>query len=173
MNYSFKNILPKNILISLVSGIILGIFLYLIPLQLVKTIPHAPILQPTDYPAKYLSRDAVLPLILLTLSSLIASLILLILNKRLVLTIAGWTFLIFVFGYQILNRPSSSLTLSYQLFRNLAYLYFFLYLIGHFIIHGIAWLYKRKRKIITIYGVINYWLLFVLTIFSYALVTLI
>ena len=159
----------KALIIDLVIGIILGIVIFLIPLKFVEAIPGSAVTRPTDVTGNILSSAAKSQVALLGLVAIIASLGMLIKNRRLGLTISGWVFLLSLLGFLILNKDSQYLVLSYQTFRNVGYLYLVLYLIVHLAVHSIAWFIKRKRSILTIWGVINWHLVFFLITDAYAL----
>lgn len=164
------NVLNKKTLaINLILGIILGVVMYIIPLRYVEAIPTAHVTNPTDITGYILSDNVKSQVALLMLFSAVGGLVLLILNRRLALTVAGGTYFLILLGFLILNKGSKDLILSYQIFRNVAFVVLILYLAAHLSVHSIAWFLKRKRKILTIWGVVNFFILFLLFTFAYAI----
>lgn len=162
----------KSFVINLVLGIILGTTIFAVPFKFVEIIPTTSITSIMQVTGEILTQSSKLQTAWLGLFAIVVSLTLLVLNKRLALTVAGWVFLLLLMGFLILNKESKYLVISYQTFRNVGYLYLFLYLITHLVVHSIAWFAKRKRKILTIWGVVNWIVLFFLIDFAYALATL-
>ncbi len=158
----------KSFVINLILGIILGIIIFVIPLRYVEAIPSSSITSVMQIPGEVLSQSSRMQIAWLGLLGVMLSLTLIIVNQRLALTIAGWVFLLLLIGFLILNKESNYLVISYQTFRNVGYTYLVLYLIIHLVVHSTAWFAKRKRKILTIWGVVNWFILFFLINFAYA-----
>jgi uncharacterized membrane protein YhaH (DUF805 family) len=103
------------------------------------------------------------------LLGLIVIFISLILNKRNAFTLAAWISLPLLFLFLFTQRHSEWAFQYFRNTRNLSVTIFIVYTILHVIVHGAFWIYNKKRKIITKNGLINATLLFLFTIFAYAI----
>lgn len=164
-----KSFSKRSLVINLILGILLGFVMYMIPLRFVEAIPGATITSPADVTSNILPSDTRLQVGGWGFLVIILSLLLLIFNFRLAIAVSGGVIFLLLMVFLISHKGSRDLVLSYQVFRNVIYVFFISYLPLHLVVHGIVRLLKRKRKVFTIWGVISFCVLLWLTTYAYFL----
>ncbi len=154
--------------LKVIFGLILAFCLLMVPVTIINSLPSASsYLDSTIYP-KYAGAQAGIFMII----AFIYSLILIIKNQRLTITLGGYLLPALIMGYIILNINSPHLVQQYMLLRNVGYLFLILYLFEHLLLYGIKRLIGHSTKVFTVLGILNWMAIFLLINFAYALVTL-
>lgn len=151
-----------------ILGLVLAVCLLMVPVTIINSLPSASAyLDANLYPKSAGAQAGIFMII-----GFIYSLVLIIKNQRLAITLGGYLIPILIMGYIVINITSPHLAQQYMLLRNVGYLFLIVYLFEHLLLYGIKRLIDHSTKVFTVLGILNWMAIFLLINFAYALVTL-
>lgn len=138
------------------------------PLIIINSLPFASGYLDVNLYPKYAGAQAGIFMLI----GFIYSLILIIKNQRLAITLGGYFLPVLIMGYLVVNINSPHLDQKYMLLRNVSYLFLMVYSAEHLLLYGIRRLMNHSTKVFTVLGILNWSTTFMLINFAYAFVTL-
>ncbi|MBI2019623.1 hypothetical protein HYS95_03085 [Candidatus Daviesbacteria bacterium] len=154
--------------LKVILGLLLAACLFMYPLIIINSLPFASGYLDVNLYPKYAGAQAGIFMLI----GFIYSLILIIKNQRLAITLGGYFLPVLIMGYLVVNINSPHLDQKYMLLRNVSYLFLMVYSAEHLLLYGIRRLMNHSTKVFTVLGILNWSTTFMLINFAYAFVTL-